>query len=356
MRTALVLVSTLIAYVGVENLIFNTRWYPTMVNPSSSTGIVELFLWNEHKRVKTGPQVLTIGDSRMGFFPRFPNAQADLGYTFATIAVAGSTARDWYYMFRAADHTRHQYSAIVIPVESYDDPPAWENHTNRETDLHYVIAHLRWSDIPEFAGSYQGASLRAKAALGIALKGSVYRADFQDLLRHQRLRIAAADLARRESFGWYRDYVGTDYNVSGLQIDWAKQTVLVPPGHHPDEERLFLERLFQGAPADTGRRTAYLSYWFNRIYDLYRGTGTRIIFFRLPRAPYPPPDPPRNDHSSVRELARKPGVILDDEHYFEPLERPQLFQDPMHLNAEGCAEFSKMLGKHLRELLGAPAR
>ena len=357
MRTALVLLATLAGYVGVENLIFNTSWYPKIVNPDSSTGRVELFLWNEHKRVKTGPQVLAIGDSRMGFFPRYLKDHPELGYTFATIAVAGSTPRDWYYMFRDADPTRHAYSAIVIPVEDYDDVETWENHTNRETDLHFMIARLRWSDIPEFAGSYQGASLRTQAALGIALKGSVYRADFQDLLKHRVARLAYADLSRRESFGWFYDYVGPEYNVSGIQIDWKKRTLLIPPGHRPEEERLFRERLFSNEPPYIGRRTAYLSHWYNRIYDLYRGTGTRIVVFRLPRGPYPRPgSPPRNDHSSVRELASKPGVVLDDEHYFDSLERPELFQDPMHLNAKGSAEFSKMLGRHVRELLGPPAK
>ena len=206
MRTALVLITTLIGYVAVENLIFNTSWYPRIVNPDSSTGRVELVLSNELKRAKRGPQVLAIGDSRMGFFTRFVNGDPELGYTFGTIAVAGSTPRDWYYMFRDADPTRHAYSAIVIPVEDYDDVETWENHTNRETDLHYMIGRLRWSDIPEFAGSFQGASLRAAAALGIALKGSVYRADFQDLLKHRRARLEYAKVARRESSGWYGDY------------------------------------------------------------------------------------------------------------------------------------------------------
>ena len=77
----------------------------------------------------------------------------------------------------------------------------------------------------------------------------MYRADFQDLLKHRRERLKSADLARRESFGWYRDYVDTDYNVSGIQIDWKKHTLFIPPGHHPDEERLFRERLFSADAA-----------------------------------------------------------------------------------------------------------
>jgi len=353
MRTALILLTTAFGYVGVENLIFNAGWYAKIVNPDSSTGQVNEFLYNEHHRLKIGgKQVLAIGDSRMGFFPRFVNAHPGIDYTFCTIAVPGSTPRDWYYMFRDIDPTRTQYTAVLIPVENYDDVEGWEINADRETDLHYVIAQLRWSDIPEFAGSYVSPSLKAKAALGILLKGSVYRADFQDFLADRKKRLDYVHQVQRDSFGWVYDYEGPSYNVSGDEIDWKAHTILVPPDHRPDEAKLFTDRLFPPPAPATGRRTAYLSYWFNRIYDLYRGTRTRIIIFRLPRGPYPPPDaPPRNEHSSVRELARKPGVILDDEHYFDSLERPELFQDPMHLNGAGEAEFSKMLGKHVQELL-----
>ena len=352
MRTAVVLFTTLLGYLAVENLIFNTSWYPTIVSPDSSTGQVELFLWNEHKRLKIGPQILTIGDSRMGFFPRFLNSRNQKKFTFGTIAVAGSTPRDWFYMFRAEDPTRRQYSAIVLPVEDYDDAETWENHTNRETDLHYLIAHLRWSDLPEFAGSYTTLPLRSKAALGILLKGSVYRADFQDLLAHRRTRLDYAALARRDSFNWIYDYTAPAYSVAGDRIDFKARTVFVPPGHHADEKQFFEGRLFQAPPPFHGRRTAYLSHWFNKIYDYYQGTGTRIVIFRLPRGPFPPPTPPPyNEYSSVRDLARKPGVILDDEHYFDSLERPELFMDPLHLNGKGEEAFSKMLGQHLEELL-----
>jgi hypothetical protein len=352
MRTAIVLLTTLAAYIGIENLIFNSGWYAKIVSPDSSTGQVGEHLYNEHKRVKIGKQVLAIGDSRMAFFPRYVNAKPGIHYTFGSIAVAGSTPRDWYYMFREADPTHRQYSAIVIPMEDYEDVETWEHHADRETDLHYIIALLRWTDLFDFAGSYDSPELKAKAALGIVLKGSVYRADFQDLLAHRRARLDYVRLARRDSANWIYDYVGTDYNVSGIKINWQAKTLLVPPGHHADERSLFEPRLFAPPAPDIGRRSAYLKHWLNRIYDMYRGTGTRIVFFRLPRGPYLRPDQPaRNENSSVRELARQPGVILDDEHYFESLERPELFMDPMHLNGAGAAEFSTMLGKHVQELL-----
>lgn len=357
MRTTLVLIGTLLAYFSIENLIFNTNWYPKIVSPDSSTGLVELELWNEEKRpVADRHQVLAIGDSRMGFFPRYPNAmKSELGYTFASIATPGATPRDWYYMLRAVDPTRRRYAAIVIPVEDYEDAETVEDHADRETDLHYLIARLRWSDIPEFAGSYHSRERQWKTALGILLKGWVYKADFQDLIAHLHARLAYADLARRESTGWYYGYAGPKNNMTGIQIDWKAKTFQTPPGLPQSIKDGLAARLFDPRPPFTGQHSAYLKLWFGRIYDLYRGSGTRIVFFRLPRGGYFRPDPPPdNPHSSVRRLARRPGVILDDEHYFDSLERPELFLDERHLNGPGEAAFSKMLGRHIRELLGPP--
>jgi hypothetical protein len=66
-----------------------------------------------------------------------------------------------------------------------------------------------------------------------------------------------------------------------------------------------------------------------------------------------PDQPAFNPHSSVRELAAQPGVILLPEHLFDSIERPRLFIDQMHMNGPGCAEFSRMLGKQVSHTLDA---
>jgi hypothetical protein len=47
-------------------------------------------------------------------------------------------------------------------------------------------------------------------------------------------------------------------------------------------------------------------------------------------------------------------VILLDERTFDPLERPEFFQDALHLNREGVARFSKLMAERLLEALAAP--
>ena len=358
MRSAILLPVTLAAFLLIENAVFNTEQYARITNPDSSTGLVELMLWNEHKRPRDSrPQVLAIGDSRMGFFPRYVDQMKPaLAYQFATISTPGSTPRDWYYMLRDADPHANQYEAILLPMGDYDDAESWEDHANREQDLHYMIARLGWRDIPEFAGSYHSRELQAKVALGILLKGTVYKADFQDLLSHWEARLKYTDLSRRESHGWYYTFVGTHDNVAAVSIDWQNRTFTAPDSLSPETRQTIQNVLLAERPPDRGVHSAYLKHWLGKIYEHYRGSHTKLIFFRLPRGPFVRPDaPPHRADSSVRELARHPEVIVDEEHYFDFLEHPEVFSDGMHLNADGCAEFSRALARRVQDLLNAHA-
>src|SRR5215469_15627833 len=121
MRGAILLPATLVAFLLIENAIFNSEHYAWITSPDSSTGLVELMLSNEHKRPRDRrPQVLAIGDSRMGFFPRYADQMnPPLDYQFATISTPGSTPRDWYYMLRDADPHANLYAAILIPMGDY---------------------------------------------------------------------------------------------------------------------------------------------------------------------------------------------------------------------------------------------
>ena len=357
MSVALKLLGTAIAFVAIENLIFNTGFYAKILNPDSSAGALEMHLWNEHKRVvRDRNQVLVIGDSRMGFFPRYADQiKPEVGYTFATISTPGSTPRAWYYMLRDVDPTARGYAAIVIGMNDYDDAETAEVHAERETDMHYLAPVLRWSDVIDFSSSYRSAALRARAALSVLLKGTVYKADFQDLLLHRKFRLEYSHQARRESSNWQYDYVGADDTVAGLRIDWGRKTVESPPAMTPGVKAEFEGDLFAPNWPTTGAREAYLKRWLGKIYERYRGSDTKLIFIRLPRGPYLRPEPPPyNPHSSVRELARNPEVILDNEHDFDFLEKPEIFKDPWHLNAPGCGDFSRALAHRVREMLGPP--
>lgn len=352
-----VLLASVAGFFAIEALIFHGL-YGYIISPDSSAGTYQTIFRNEQLRVKKDRnQVVTVGDSRMDFYPRYADEiKSEVGYSFGKLSCPGTTPRDWYYILRQADPKHNRYAAIVIPVEDYDDAETWEDHANRLLDLHYLVPWLRVTDIPEFSGSFHTRSLRFQAALGILFKGYTYRADFQDFIRKPRARWDYVRLSRRDAIHWNYDYAGEASDVTGVKIDFAKRTLTVPANYTPDQKALFQSRYLDPWPPDKGQWSAYLKYWFGKIYDMYRGSGTRIVFIHLPWGPYPRPNPvPYRANSSVREMASRPGVILDQEHDFDSLQDPRNFFDPMHMNARGNALFSRMLARRVRELLGPPA-
>jgi hypothetical protein len=356
MRAVPVLLASAIAFAAMEGAVFHSGLYTWILNTDTSTGDLETILREERERPKNGPQVLGIGDSRMLLLPRLSNQHtAETGYTFGTIATAGATPRSWYYMLRDADPTAHFYRAIVIAVESYDDADKWEVEANRAEDLNYVIGHLRLRDLWEFSRSYQDPSLQWRAARGILFKGLVYKRDFEDLLLHPRSRIHLAQLAHRDSFAWHYGYNGPLDSLVDFRMDWKARTIDAPPNADPGTVQMLRARLLDPRPDENGIQSRYLKYWLGKIYELYRGSPTRLIFLQLPRGGFVRPDQPRyNPHSSVRELAAEPNVSLIDQHFFDSLEKPELFHDDLHLNGPGMDLFSIMLTQEVSRILGPP--
>jgi hypothetical protein len=355
-RAFLTLILTACGFLAVEFAIFHTDAYYIILRHDSSTGSVETYVHNEWKRVRHNPrQVLTIGDSRMGFLPRYANEmKPDTGYEFASIALGGATPRDWYYMLRGADPSANKYSAVVVALEDYEDSEIEEDLADRPTDLYYLIGRLGYSDLFEFARSFHDPALRWTAARAIVLKGLIYKRDFQEFLLHPSERIEMAQLARKDSYLWYYNYVGPNQSMEGVVIDWQKRTVTVPPGFTDAQKANYEYRFLAPRMSYSGVHSQYLHQWLGEIYEHYRGSKTRLVFLHLPRGPFIRPDQPvLNPHSSVRELAAQPGVILLPEHLFDSIERPALFVDQMHLNGPGSAEFSRILAKEVSQTLDA---
>jgi len=354
-RAAWILFAIAAGFWCAEGLIFHTSLYASIISPASTTGVLETWIENELRRPRDAhPQILTIGDSRMGALkPRIANRfTGQTGLTFASVGAAGATPRCWYYMLRDADPGAKRYAAIVIGLESYDDAESWEDYADRESDLHYLIARLRWSDLKEFSGSYHNPQLQREAFRGILFKGLVFKRDFQDFLLHPAARLAYAQLSRRDSHIWFNDFVDTSDSLKDVHVDFAARTVSTPRGARPDLEQALRTRLLDPLPPDTGRESAYMHYWLGRIYGLYRGSKTRLVFLRLPRGGFVRPDPaPPNSHSSVRELAAHSEVRLIPETFYDALERAELFHDEVHLNEPGSEEFSRMLAFEIRDLL-----
>ncbi len=176
-----------------------------------------------------------------------------------------------------------------------------------------------------------------------------------NFLAHPAVRIFRARDNYLHSAAWQYGFRGPEESLAGLQIDWEHKTAHFPAGLSPAQQQSFAAYWFRPYLND-GRQTAYLRLWYGRIIERYRGSGTRLIFFRLPRAPNPPPDGTPKADSAVRQAAREPGVIVLEEHTFDSLERPELFADALHLNAEGLQRFSEMVAREVRKVLGPPRR
>ena len=341
------LILAALLFVAIEALVFHTHFYSDVLAPDSAAGSLKLNLDEEARRPRNGPnQVLGIGDSRMGLWRRATDPQlGEVGYTFANIATPGTYPRCWYYMLREVDPHRNRYAAIAIAMNEYEDDD-WGDHSSADADIHYLTSLLRMTDLFEFGMSFPTWKQRKKAMLSILLKGLTYKRDFQDLLVNHE--------ARFKEIGWIPqnlakaryDYVGPSTSVAGLEVDWtARKIVRYPPNSTPGEQMEFVNTLLRPTANCTGQRAAYRRQWFGKILEYYRGTRTRIVFFRMPRGPVVRPYPMSTQSSLVREFAARGEALLLDEHTFDALERPEFFMDPVHLNGPGCERFSQMLAR-----------
>jgi lysophospholipase L1-like esterase len=217
-----------------------------------------------------------------------------------------------------------------------------------------MLVRLQLRDLFQFSWSYPEYWQKWVAFRGILLKGFTYHTDFQQLLLHPRKRFADVRDANKHWGEWADGYTGAEQNLDGLHIDWMRRTASYPDRIGADQRKLIESVLLEELPPDQGITTSYFRFWYARILDHYRGSATKIIFLRLPRAPVPAPEHAPKLNSAVRQLASQPNVVILSEHLFDPLERPELFMDAIHLNREGMVRFSRMLAAEVPRVLGPP--
>jgi hypothetical protein len=358
-RPVLTLLLAFLGLFALDGLFFRTPFYPSVLEMDSSTGVFELTLWREQQaQTQNGDNlVVTLGDSRFAYSPLLANElTAKTGYVFRHSGVAGTDIRSWYYMLRDLDPAARRYRAIVFGVRDYDDEDEYFTPDDDIRALHYAIARLRWSDVLGFALSFHSPKVQWEALRGASLKGIVYQTDLLAFLAKPKERIRLARIEHRKYEQWTYGYVETPRSLKGLQIDWSDWKVTFPPGLDQDQIDTINRDLMREPAPQTGRLAAFRRAWYGRVLDRYRGSRTKIIFVRLPRAPIPRPDGlVRKKSSTIREFASRPNVLLCDEHAFDSLESPELFRDALHLNRDGIARFSPMLAEDISRMLG-PAR
>ncbi|MEO8127346.1 MAG: hypothetical protein ABI822_09660 [Bryobacteraceae bacterium] len=299
---------------ALDAAMFRTSFYRENLEPDSYAGQVERML-----RTAGNQSIAVMGDSRIaeGFSARIAD-QRQPGFRFLSAAVPGSTPRCWYYLLRELDPAGTRFKTIALPLETYEDADGSRELTDRVLDLNILAARLRLADTLTFASSFQSSEARWNALLVCLLKGVGLREDFQAFLAHPAARLDKAAMYRRNGNQWNYDYQGNSKDLTGAVL----------PAPVP-----------RGPSQNTGVYTAYRREWVNRIINKYRGTGTSIVFLRLPRGPVPTPASPRSG-SSIHEWT---GVSILPEDLFHSLETPEYFFDALHLNARGRQRFSTEL-------------
>lgn len=337
-------------YVLTEAALFRTSLYRTFLEPRSNAGNFEYVVEAERMRpVRGNKQILALGDSRMALRAWQAN-QLQSQYTFGNAGIASSTPRVWYYAVRELDPDRNRYQAIVILIDDYDDEDVAENLALRTMDAQLIIGRLGWADLPEFVASYPAWPERLQVLKRTVFKGFSYQRDLQAFLQNPKQR-----LADRQFFAdqWKRvlaSYEGESRSLAGLQIDFARRTVA---GVDPSQFQTLEHVLLRYPEPQTGRTATYRRQWLGKLIQRYAGTPTRILFTRVPRGPAIRPDPlVQKQSATVRELATaNRHVTLLPEDLLNELERPEFFQDALHLNAEGSRRLTRILTKSVIDAL-----
>jgi len=349
-KALIVPVAGLLFFSAVEFSLFGSSLYRRILEPASNAGQVELLIEQARQHPpEPDKTVLVMGDSRIGegFSAKVADRVAGGRLRFVNGAASGSTPRSWYYMLRELDPGPANYRAIVLAVDDYRDEDGVWSWADYPLDLRIVIACLRLSDALDFAASFHQPALRFEALRAGLYKGFVYKDDLRAFLASPTARLQKVQAFRQNGATWTYEYTGNAGSLAGLSVDWAQRSISFPPGLTDAQKQELRAALLRGMEPQHGDKYRYRKEWLGRIVDRYRGTSTRVVFVRVPRAPVPPPASGTALPSAISELA--PAVTIVDENAFTSIEKPEYFFDSLHLNAQGREEFSKQLAARLQE-------
>jgi alginate O-acetyltransferase complex protein AlgI len=340
--------------VAADALLFRTPLYHGVLAPGSSTGSFEAVV----ARLRSLParpesDVLELGDSRIyeGLSPAAAS-KASGGLHFISAAVPGTTPRCWTYLDEAVDPGAHRYRAVVIPVDTYaDDDSALGalDGNDRPNDLRFLVYRIPPGGAWPLASTFSDPRMKVGYTLDLLLRGPLLRDDLQDLLADPAGRVAALRRERADLPALEMLETRTT-SLEGLSVDFARGTVQAPLGTDPAEKVELQTQILRPVAPSPGYGE-YRRRWLGELVARYRAAGTPVIFVRIPARPI---------HRTVAQasgslvaLAHAGAIMLPQGPYLA-LERPPLFADHDHLNVDGEARFSALLGRDVAAALLHP--
>jgi len=349
------LATLLAGYLCADVVLFRSGFYARYLEPQySATGSLETTLAMERRRPSSGKrEILMVGNSRIaeGFSAKIADQQQpQTGFHFSNFAVPGTGNRVWYYLVRDVDPHRNRYAALAIPLDDYEDPDDYEDVADRVAEMPLLVNRIGLRDIVPYTASFTTWKARLQVLRGLLFPATVYQHDFQDFAEHPARRLERIADYRANAAREIAKYDGMKSSLAGLHVDYAHHSITFPSGM-PGNKRQDFTNIFFSRPPQAGRNRAFEVRWLGALVDLYRGSATKIVIYQVPRSPAPKPPLGHLSWTIVDELRKRPWVRVIDRQTFEDLERPELFADHLHLNAEGRKIFSPRLATAITRAL-----
>ena len=159
-------------------------------------------------------------------------------------------------------------------------------------------------------------------------------------------RIARAKDWRNNGGGYIEGYKGKPEELTGLTADLAKKEIYYPPGLQDWQINTIPLTVLPKQVRQTGALTNYRKEWLGSIVGMYKGSKTRLVFFQIPRAPWPIPEP-ATPARFINSVASRRNITILPADTFKDMERPEVFADGLHLNKTGRQIFSQRIAEKL---------